>query len=181
MGTTITTTPIDLSPDATSLAAAQANQLASSQQMAAQQNANLKAIYLTAFSNWCLNVNAGRIPNTNPPQPPTQYVVGSPDHDGFQWPVVDPAGAAVCAMPPIPPDQSTPVTLTPNTVDVGHWITGNWYSPGPQNTFSASNNNGVTPPTMVEPGDTGPAADGKPHTFQFYTAPVGQGWYLMLS
>src|SRR5215471_1135065 len=95
--------PSPLSSDATSLVAAQANQLASSTIMVQQLNDNLKTIYLTAFNNWKISVDAGRIPNTNPPKPPKAYVVSTPDANGFQWPV--PGNDPVCDMPPIPVDH----------------------------------------------------------------------------
>lgn len=154
--------------DPTSLSAAQANQLASSTIMVRQLNENLKSIYLTAFSNWSINVNAGRIPNTDPPQPPLGYTVGAPDKNGFQWPELgtDP----VCDMPPLPEDHFTPVTKIPNTIDIGHNIGGKWFSVGPHDTFPAGQ---VTPPI--------PDASGAVHTYEKYGAPVGAGWYLQLT
>lgn len=168
--------PVTLSADATSLVAAQANQLASSTAMAAQLNDNLKIIYLGAFNDWAANVNAGRIPNTNPPQPPLAYVVAAPDAHGFQWPVV--GTSPVCAMPPVPADHSLSqaqiqASLPPNTIDIGPAIVGGggkWFGVGPNDTFPQGM---VTPPI--------PDASGTLHTYEKYGAPVGAGWYLQLS
>lgn len=160
--------PSDLNAGATSLAAAQANQLASSTVMVAQLNDNLKTIYLTAFNNWCISVNAGRIPNTNPPKPPKAYVVSSPDANGFQWPV--PGTDPVCAIPPVPVDHYTVVPKTPNTIVIGQSIGGAWFSVGDGDTFPA----GMTTPPI-------PDASSVPHTYTKYGAPVGPGWYLQVS
>src|SRR4249919_602565 len=103
----MSTFPLPLNADATSLGAARANQLASSTVMVAQLNNNLKIIYLTAFDNWKMSVDAGRLANTNPPQPPKSYVVSAPDANGFQWPVL--GSDPVCDMPSIPQDHYTPI------------------------------------------------------------------------
>src|ERR1051326_1125005 len=103
---------IALDADATSLVAAQANQLASSTIMVGQLNDNLKSIYLTAFNNWKISVDAGRIANTNPPQPPVGYEISKPDAHGFQWPMM--GKTLVCDMPPIPEDHYTKPALVPN-------------------------------------------------------------------
>lgn len=162
--------PTALSADATSLAAAQANQLADSTAMVAQLNTNLTSIYMTAFNNWTISVNAGRIPNTNPPQPPVQYVVSAPDKEGFEWPVLDPAGTPVCAMPPVPADETNSAPKVPNTIDVGPSIGGKWFSVGAGDTFPS----GMTTPPI-------PDSSGALHTYEKYAAPVGAGWYLEVS
>lgn len=165
----MSTAPVTpLSADATSLGAAQANQLASSQIMVQQLNGNLKTIYLTAFNNWKISVDAGRIPNTNPPQPPMGYVVSGPDAHGFQWPVV--GTTPVCDMPPIPADETNSAPKVPNTINVGPSIGGKWFSVGPGDTFAA----GMTTPPI-------PDASGALHTYEKYAAPVGAGWYLQLT
>jgi hypothetical protein len=165
--------PFALDADATSLVAAQQNQLASSQIMVAQLNGNLKVIYLTAFNNWKISVDAGRISNTNPPKPPNGYVVSVPDANGFQWPVL--GNGPVCAMPPIPEDHSLSqaeiyAALPPNTIDIGRNIGGKWFSVGEKDTFAAG---GITPPI--------PDAAGVLHTYEKYGALIGRGWYLQLS
>ncbi|SPE38790.1 conserved hypothetical protein [Candidatus Sulfopaludibacter sp. SbA6] len=171
--------PFNLDAGATSLAAAQANQLASSTVMVAQLSGSLQSIYLTAFNNWKISVDAGQIPNTNPPTPPVRYVISPPDAEGFQWPIVDPAGTPVCAMPPIPQDrtqtqQQIQAALKPNTIDVGKPIVGGggkWFTVGPADTFACGS---TTPPNTV-------AEDGTTGTFEKYGAPVGAGWYLQIS
>lgn len=152
----------------TSLSDAQNNQLQSSRILVDNLNNNLKSIYLTAFNNWKINVDSGRIPNTNPPQPPAGYTVSAPDAHGFQWPVIstDP----VCEMPPLPEDHFTPIAKVPNTIDIGRNIGGSWYTVGPHDTFPAGQ---ITPPI--------PDANGIPHTYEKYGAPVGAGWYLQLT
>lgn len=164
----MSTFPLPLNADATSLGAAQANQLASSTVMVAQLNANLKTIYLTAFDNWKLSVDSGRLANTNPPPPPKSYVVSGPDANGFQWPVLgtDP----VCDMPSIPEDHYTPIEKIPNTIDIGRNIGGKWFAVGPKDTLAP----GATTPPI-------PDAAGALHTYEKYAAPVGAGWYLQLS
>lgn len=152
----------------TGLADAQQNQAASSAIMVANLNSNLKVIYLTAFNNWALSVLAARIPNTNPPQPPTGYVVSAPDAEGFQWPVM--GTAPVCDMPPVPADTFTAPVTVPNTISVGSSIGGAWFSVGAGDTFKP----GMTTPPVT-------SADGVTGTFEKFAAPVGAGWYLKTS
>ena len=167
-------TPIALNADATSLAAAQANQLASTKIMVQLANDNLKSIYLTGFNNWKVNVDAGRIPNTNPPHPPLGYAVSTPDANGFQWPVI--GTAPVCDMPPIPEDHFTPVPKVTGTIEVGHKITGKWFQVGPNDAFPADGpTNGTTPPVANMDNPT------ELHTYQKYPTAVGAGWYLQLT
>lgn len=90
---------------ATSLAAAQANVLASSRVQAALLNENLKAIYLGKFNDWKISVDAGKIDNTNPPQPPLSYILKT-STEGFAFPEL--GEEPVCAMPAIPEDRSKP-------------------------------------------------------------------------
>lgn len=100
----------------TTLAAAQANVLSSVKAECDLLNANLKTIYLGAFSNWAQNVANGAIPPTNPPQPPASYIVSyydDPTDPGVQWPYPEQSGPAVCAQPsvptPPPPVQAQPI------------------------------------------------------------------------
>jgi hypothetical protein len=172
MSTSVSSPPSFPFSSGTGLSDAQQNQLASSTQQVAVMNTNLKSIYLTAFSNWCISVNAGRISNADPPQPPVQYVISPPDGNGFQWPMVDPAGTPVCAMPPVPADQIKQPVPVPNTFVVGHWLGqgGNWFSVGPGDTVPS----GFTTPPGTASMDSPPVIG----TFQKYGAPVGAGWYL---
>lgn len=164
----MTPTSNGLDGSATTLEAAQANQLQSSTIMVALINGNLKSNYLTAFNNWKISVDAGRIPNTNPPKPPKAYVVSAPDSNGFQW--MEPGTEPVCDMPPLPDDVFTPVVKTPNTIDIGRNIGGKWFSVGSHDTFPPGS---TTPPI--------PDANGVPHMYEKYAAPVGAGWYLQVS
>ena len=101
----MSTTPVTLDPQNTSLEAAQANSMAAAKDTCARMNSNLQIIYLGAFNNWKISVDAGRIDNTNPPKPPVGYVVVT-GPDGFSYPEL--GTAAVCDMPPIPADCSKP-------------------------------------------------------------------------
>jgi len=157
------TTPVSLDAGATSLATAQANVLASSTAMAVQLNDNLKTIYTTAFNNWAISVNAGRIPNTNPPGVPNSFVVVA-DAAGWAFPVQ--SGPPVCDPLPVPPDPNqapgTPGTLAPNTIDIGAALGGVWYAAGPLDTWPP---NKQTPPVTLPDGST--------HVFLKIPAPVG--------
>ena len=164
----MSTQPIPIS-DPTSLGAAQANQLQSSTIMVAQQNSNLKFIYLTAFNNWKLSVDAGRAPATGWPMPPDGYVVSAPDAMGFQWPVI--GNMPVCAVPPIPVDHTQIPVMVPNTIDIGPSIGGQWYGVGPRDTEVSGF---VTPPNAVSEG-------GVMGSFEKFGAPVGAGWYLKIA
>jgi hypothetical protein len=102
-------TPLNLDAWQTTLAAAQANTLASSTATAQHLNDELKNRYLSAFNDWTISVLAGRIDNSNPPQPPAGYdVVTGPE--GFAWPALGTTPVAV--MPPVPPDHSKPQVQT---------------------------------------------------------------------
>jgi hypothetical protein len=87
----------------TSLAAAQANTLASSKVQVEHLNDNLKTLYLSKFNDWKIDVEAGKIPNTNPPQPPMKYVLATTN--GFSFPA-ESANEPICEIPAIPEDRS---------------------------------------------------------------------------
>jgi hypothetical protein len=90
----------------TTLEAAMANALAAAKVQVDQLNEQLKDNYLTAFNNWSISVTAGRIDNSNPPQPPNAYVVGyatDPTNSQAQWAYPAVGTTPVCSMPPIPP------------------------------------------------------------------------------
>lgn len=90
----------------TTLEAAMANTLAAVTQQVGQFNEQLKASYLTTFNNWSINVQAGRIDNTNPPKPPNAYVVGfftDSTNSKAQWAYPMTGTTPVCDMPPVPP------------------------------------------------------------------------------
>jgi hypothetical protein len=157
------TTPVNSSPDPTSLASAQANVLASFQAMAANLNQNLVTIYNGQFSAFAISVQAGRIPNTNPPAVPASWVV-TVGADG--WPVMTQSGPPVCAALPVPPDPNqqpgTPGTLKPMTFDIEANLGGGWFAAGPLDTWPAGK---LTPPTSAPDGTTG--------AFLKVAAPVG--------
>ena len=98
-------TSLNLDAWQTTLAAAQANTLASSTTMAAHLNEELKKRYLSLFNDWTISVLAGRIDNSNPPKPPAGYDVAT-GPDGFAWPAL--GSTPVAEMPPIPEDHSKP-------------------------------------------------------------------------
>ncbi len=97
---------------ATSLKAAQANVLRSSQAQMEHLNEQLLALYLGRFANWKISVDAGKIDNRNPPKPPAAYVLETTS-EGFAFPAL--GEEPVCAMPAIPPDRTQPQVLTITT------------------------------------------------------------------
>jgi hypothetical protein len=79
-------------------------------------NENLRIQYQTAFGGWSTSVLAGRIPNTNPPQPPRKYVIAIGE-DGWAYP--NQGSEPVCDLPPIPtvpPPYTPPVLPEPANV-----------------------------------------------------------------
>jgi len=123
----------------TTLEAAMANTLAAVTLQVKQFNDQLKADYQTKFNNWSISVLAGRIDNSNPPQPPNAYVVGyftdSTNADAkWAYPMV--GTSPVCEMPPVPPvvkPYVPPVAPEPenvrnvpagDTLPVGFIVTG---------------------------------------------------------
>jgi hypothetical protein len=101
--------PLSLDAWATSLPAAIANTLASSTAMATHLNDELTRLYLSRFNDWTISVIAGKIDNSNPPKPPTGYVLIT-DPIGFSWPSLT-GTEPLCDMPPIPADYSKPQVL----------------------------------------------------------------------
>jgi hypothetical protein len=92
--------------ESTTLEAAMANTTAAVTQQVAQFNAQRKSTYMTAFNSWAVNVAAGRIDNSNPPQPPNAMVVGTftdPTNSKALWAYPAEGTEPVCAMPPLPP------------------------------------------------------------------------------
>jgi hypothetical protein len=165
----MSTSPISLSADQTTLAAAQANILADSTAMVAKLNADLKSRYLSAFADYVTNMESGEVVPADrqvPPQPPDGWELAPPDANGFVFYQI--GTTPVCDMPPLPfyaAGNAAPVKVA-NTIDVGKLITGKWYTVGADDTFPV----GMTTP---------PQADG--HTYEKYGAPVGPGWYLQVS
>lgn len=162
-----------MDPNDTSLGAAQANIRASSDAQCELLNRNLKFIYLGAFNNWKLSVDAGRISNENPPKPPASWVLEpSTDINGNVWYFPEQTGPPVCDMPPIPEDHSKSQqqirdSMPPNTMDLGNSAdegAGVWWAAGPKDTYK----NGAV---VVTPA-------GK---FQKVASPVGGGWWKLMS
>ena len=119
----MSTTPVNPSADLTTLEAAQANMLASTKAQCALLNDNLKFIYMGAFNSWKANVDAGRIDNTNPPQPPKSYIpVEAPlDAEGLGqsgWFFPEQQGPPVCDLPALPESQLTPKPALDGSVTV---------------------------------------------------------------
>jgi hypothetical protein len=166
---------------ATSLAAAQANALAAIQLQVANLNNNLKSNYLTAFNNWLINWNAGRVSDkTTAPLPPNGYIIGffndpttGPGSLGpygdevIQWPYPQVGTAAVTDQPPIPAIPPAQGSLGPNHIHVGVSLGSGWWSTGADDTFPPGK---TTPPVTSDDGTTG--------TFEKFGAPVGSGWYF---
>lgn len=94
---------------ATTLEAAIANTLASSTVMVEHLNSELKNRYDSQFESWKTTVLAGKIDNTNPPQPPVGYELLT-GRDGFSYPEL---GTSMVCQPrtDIPPDYSKPFVL----------------------------------------------------------------------
>lgn len=100
----------------TTLKAAQANTLNAVTGQVSDLNANTKANFLTGFSNWLINWQAGRVTDkASAPQPPLGWVVGyfndpttGPGGLGpygdlvVQWAYPARATDPVCPMPAIP-------------------------------------------------------------------------------
>jgi hypothetical protein len=108
----MTSNPLNHALDAwaTTIEAARANTLVSSTAMVEHLNAELKKRYESSFESWKTMVVAGKIDNTNPPQPPAGYELLPPNPDGFVFhgpgsnPVTEP-------RTDIPADYSKPFVL----------------------------------------------------------------------
>ncbi len=87
---------------------AQANYAAEATTVAATLNKSLVDNYQAGFQNWAGQVVAGRIPNTNPPQPPAAYLAVRASNG---WSYVIRGAERVCAVPAIPqlPPASAPI------------------------------------------------------------------------
>lgn len=158
---------------APTLEIAQANVLASANWQCQLRNSNLKFIYLNQFDGWKTSVDAGRIDNSNPPQPPKSFVVVT---DAEGWATVAQAGPAVCEVPPIPADHSKTqaeilASLPQGVIAVGHSADGGngvWFTVGDKDTWFKPGKK--TPPGTV-------SEDGAAGVFQCVGAAVGRGWY----
>ncbi len=156
-----------IDPETTTLEVAQSNVLASATLQCEFRNNDMKTIYLTAFNNWKISVDAGRIDISNPPQPPKALVVKT-DPDG--WAYVTVGSDPVCEVPALPEDRFTPKPAPPPmTIDIGHSADGGngvWFTVGPNDSYPV----GKTTPPME---------DG--HVYLRVGTAVGKGWYERVS
>jgi hypothetical protein len=114
---------------ATTTEGAQANVAETCKFQADFRNADLKTIYLGAFNNWAMSVEAGRSDTSNPPRPPKGYTVKT-DADG--WAYVTLGDQPVCDMPALPADHSAPIVPIAGAVDIGaETTTPGWFVVGP--------------------------------------------------
>jgi hypothetical protein len=129
-------------------------------------NANLLVIFMNAWNGWAQSVTSGKIPATNPPQPPVAWVVTT-DANGF--PQCVPGTTPVCAQPPLPVvPPPAPATPPPNTIDIGDIIqSGPFFAVGPMDSWPVGK---PTPPNAK-------SADGVVGTFLRLGSPLGPGWY----
>jgi hypothetical protein len=162
-----------LSAADTSLTAAQANILADSQAMVASLNAKLIALYHSAYVDYVANMQSGENVPANrrtPPAPPMAWELAPADANGFVFyqigttPVCAAGAQVTCNF-----DNPAPSAKPAGVIDVGHLISGKWFSVGQADTFPVGM---TTPPTTSEDGTSG--------TFAKYGAPVGPGWYLQV-
>src|SRR4051794_9772317 len=118
----MSTTPVVLNADDTSLAAAQRNILANSTEMVKRLNADLKYRYDQAYADYVTNMQSGGfVPEERrtPPKPPMGWELAPADENGFVFyqigttPVSNP-GAAVNyqAANPVP-------NTVPNMIMIG--------------------------------------------------------------
>lgn len=106
--------PPDLGFMSTTLAAAQQNILAGTEQAVGQMNLTLKTAYLNQFAAFAADVINGRSKPENAPQPPIGFVVGFKTEEAnpnIKWAYPAVGNLPVCAMPPLPtpPQASGPV------------------------------------------------------------------------
>jgi len=96
---------------------AQANYVAEAASVAATLNQNLADNYHVGFQNWAGQVLAGKIPNTDPPQPPPAYLAVKASNG---WSYVIRGGEPVCAVPAIPqlPPPAPPIPEPDNVRNV---------------------------------------------------------------
>ena len=135
---------------------------------AANFNATALTVYMNAFNGWAQSVVAGKIDNTNPPQPPMAWTTAVMDN-GYSAAVV--GTTPICPMPPIPAShvQLAPVP-PPNNVAIGPNIAvsgqpSEWFSVGPMDSWPVGKN---TPPNAR-------SSDGVTGTFLRLGAAVGDG------
>lgn len=169
----VATKALMLDPWQTSLEAAKMNTLQSSKLIVDHLNSEAKRIYLQNFKDWVTMVEAGKISNANPPQPPNGWAVVMAE-DGFSYPAQ--GGGPVCDMPPVPADYSKTVDeikdkLGPYHMEIGKHIDGVWWVCGQYDTCPV---NFRTPPLPA-------AAWPENSVFVKVGAAVGPGWWMKVA
>ena len=139
--------------------------------LVANSNANALTVYMNAFNGWAQSVVAGKIDNTNPPQPPMAWVIVTDPTTGLANAVV--GTTPVCPLPPIPPSHvQTQPTPPPNNIDIGpnipvSGLPSAYFQVGPTDTWPIGKD---TPPNAR-------SSDGATGTFLRLGSAVGAGWY----
>ncbi|MBV9504708.1 MAG: hypothetical protein JO323_06845 [Acidobacteriia bacterium] len=152
-------------PSNLDIAQALANYAAEAAKVATALNQNEQTTYLTGFQNWANQVLTGKIPNTNPPQPPPAYLAATAS-DG--WTYVIQGTDPVCSMPAIPTLPQAPSPSASMVVAIGAQI-------GNTNFWAALPANANVPAGYVTPGPV-TTADGKVGFFTWVASPFG-GWW----
>jgi hypothetical protein len=162
----IGTNPLAALPSNPNITQALQNYVNAASNLSGVLNSNLLSIYETAFSNWANQVLAGKIPNTNPPQPPDGYEAAAAS-DGWTYVIL--GTTPVCTVPP--PGYQMPSVPQPTTtmvIGIGSEIANtNYWAATPAN---ANVPNGYTTPNPTT------AADGTVGFFTF-VATIGGGWW----
>jgi hypothetical protein len=156
--------PSTVTPFPTSIEAVRAAILKGSTEMVANLNADLKSRYLSAFNDWAISVNAGKIDNTNPPIPPYAWELAPPNADGLVFYQIS-TTTRVCDMPPVPDSKLNVPEPPAGTIDLGADLGGGWYAAGPHD--------------RVAPGTIITLPNGlKLQKVGFF---MGNGWYQKVS
>jgi hypothetical protein len=162
----IGTNPVAALPSNPDITQALANYVAAANSLTTQLNSNLQSIYDTAFSNWAAQVQAGKIPDADPPQPPDGYEAATAS-DGWTYVIL--GTTPICSVPP--PGYQMPSVPQPTTtmvIGIGSEIANtNYWAATPAN---ANVPNGYTTPTPTT------TADGVTGFFTF-VATIGGGWW----
>jgi hypothetical protein len=106
--------PLPSNPD---IDRALANYVAEAASVSAMLNRSLVDNYQTGFQNWAAQVLNARIPNTDPPQPPSAWLAVKASNG---WSYVIRGATPVCALPPIPqlPPPAPPLPEPDNVRNV---------------------------------------------------------------
>ena len=146
------------------------NSALAARNQASLYNATVLAVYMNKFNGWAQSVVAGKIDNTNPPQPPPAWITEVME-SGYSCAAI--GTAPICPMPPIPAShvQVLPVP-PPNNIDIGTCILigttpSAYYRVGPMDSWPIGKE---TPPGAQ-------SADGAVGVFLRLGAAVGTGWY----